>query len=214
MKPILEIIAEEMDVLPRAFRYLIEHNPSNDAPYHSLHHMLRVTYYCNEGCEYHGIDGNRRRNLLVAAMFHDFNHSKGELKDPDNIIRAIEGVSNWYASNPMNQTNVDLPTVVNIIKATEYVGGSNPYTIPSNNLSMEQAIIRDADLMPSLEVDWINTMIVGPKTELNVDTFLQMAEGQQKFHSGIEMCSGWGRKKYEEEWSKIFRNLELLRSLL
>lgn len=68
--------------------------------------------------------------------------------------------------------------------------------------------------MPSLEVDWINTMIVGLKTELKVDSFLDMVEGQNKFHHSIEMCSGWGKEVYEKEWHKIFNNLELLRSLL
>lgn len=66
MKTILQIISEDKDVLPRVFRYLVEHNKSNDAAYHSLHHMLRVTYYCYQGCEYHGIIV--KDNMMMNGM--------------------------------------------------------------------------------------------------------------------------------------------------
>lgn len=209
MESILKIIAEEKDVLPRAFRFIVENNSSNAAPYHSLHHMLRVTHYCSAGCLYHNITGSRRTMLLTAAMFHDFNHSQGKEKDDKNIKRALDGLSEFYLSNPLNRTNTDLNTMFNIIRATEY-----PYVIPAEELTLEQSIIRDADLMPSLEVDWINTMIVGLKEELNVESFLDMVEGQSKFHSGIEMCSEWGKSIYKERWGEVFENLELMRSLL
>lgn len=215
MKPaVLEIIARDGDALPRAFRYIVEHNKSNGAPYHSLHHMLRVMYYCNEGAEFHKLDSQSRINLLVAALFHDFSHTQGKEKDPVNVAIAISGAQSWYNSNPLNETNVNIDKVKSIIKATEYVGGENPYTIPAEDLTIEQAIIRDADLMPSLEVDWINTIIVGLKEEMGVDSFLRMVEGQQAFHSGIEMCSTWGKEKYEKEWHIVFDNLKLLRGLL
>jgi hypothetical protein len=209
MKPVLEIIKKDGDALPRAFRYIVENNKSNAAPYHSLHHMLRVMYHCNEGAEYHKLDSLSRINLLVAALFHDFSHTQGKEKDDVNVQIAISGVQSWYNSNPLNETNVNIDKVVEIIKATQY-----PYVIPAEDLTIEQAIIRDADLMPSLEVDWINTMIVGLKEEMGVDSFLRMVEGQQAFHSGIEMCSTWGREVYMRKWEKVFKNLEILRSLL
>jgi len=209
MKTILQIISEEGDILPRAFRFIVENNSSNAAPYHSLHHMLRVTYHCNEGCIFHNITGRRRVNLLTAAMFHDFNHSQGKEKDDYNILKALDGLNDFYLSNPLNRTNTDLITMLNIIRATQY-----PYVIPTEELTLEQAIIRDADLMPSLEVDWINTMIVGLKEEMNVDSFLDMVEGQNKFHSGIQMCSEWGKYVYDNRWEEVFENLKLIRSLL
>lgn len=209
MSDILEIIARDGDALPRAFRYLIEHNTSNSAPYHSLHHMLRVTYYCNEGSLYHRLDSKSRINLLIAAMFHDFNHSQGKEKDDVNVKIACNGAIKWFNSNPLNSTNVDIEKVVSIIKSTQY-----PYVISTENLTIEQSIIRDADLMPSLDIDWINNMIVGLKEEMKVPSYLHMVEGQKKFHSSIEMCSGWGKKIYEDRWGEVFKNLEILRSLL
>lgn len=209
MKPVLEIIARDGDALPRAFRYIVENNKSNAAPYHSLHHMLRVMYHCNDGAVYHNLDSKSRINLLVAALFHDFNHTQGKSKDDVNVQIAIAGVQAWYHSNPLNETNVNIDKVVEIIKATQY-----PYVIPAEDLTIEQKIIRDADLMPSLEVDWINTMIVGLKEEMGVESFLHMVEGQQRFHEGIKMCSTWGQAVYEKEWHKVFKNLEILRSLL
>lgn len=205
----LDIISQEGDILPRAFRYIIDNNSSNFAPYHNFNHMLRVMYYCDKGCSYHKIDGKRRTNILLAAIFHDFNHSQGEEKDDVNVIRAIEGVKEFYESNAMNKNSVNIDKVVEIIQATQY-----PYVINSEDLTLEQAIIRDADLMPSLDPDWLNNIIVGLMKEMKIESFKAMCEGQYKFHQGIKMCSPWGQYTYAENWNKVFNNLTTLRSIL
>ena len=94
----LDIIKEEKDILPRAFRYIVSKSRSNYAPYHSLNHVLRVMYYCNEGCTFHSITGKLRVNILLAALFHDFNHSMGERPDSENVEMAIAGVKDFYES--------------------------------------------------------------------------------------------------------------------
>ena len=205
----LQIIVDEGNVLPRAFRFVVDNNTSNDAPYHHLNHMLRVMGFCNEACKYHRIEGKSRINLLVAALFHDYNHSQGELSDGENVKAAIEGVKKWYASNEMNQTSVNLNKVIDIIKATEY-----PYVIKKEDLTLVQGIIRDADLMPALETDWMGNIIVGLATEMKVDSFTRMADGQRAFHEGIEMSSPWGKAVYKNEWNRVFDNLTNLRKLL
>ena len=205
----LAIISEEGDVLPRAFRYIIDHNTSNDAPYHHLNHMLRVMTYCNEGCKFHKITGKLRKDLLVAALFHDFGHSQGEKSDSENVKTAISAVREWYASNDLNHSSVNIERVANIIAATEY-----PYVIPKEDLTLEQAIIRDADLMIALDSDWMGNMIIGLATEMKVVNFKKMADGQHAFHSDIKMCSPFGQMVYDSQWSRIFENLNILRKVL
>lgn len=203
----LEIISEENNVLPVVFRYLLDNNTANAAPYHNLHHLLSVMYYCNEGCKYHSIIGVNRVSVLVAALFHDYNHSQGYAKDYVNVSVALNSVNQWYKGSKFT-TEVDIDKVIEIIKATEY-----PYVIESKDLSIEQAIIRDADLMPSLDTDWLNNMIVGLMKEMKVDSFESMTDGQKAFHSGIKMVSPWGQSIYKVKWSQVFRNLELLGDL-
>jgi hypothetical protein len=208
MPTILQIIADKKDVLPRAFRYVVEHNPSNDAPYHNLDHMLRVAHRCYEGCSFHALTAQQRTETVLAALFHDFDHSQGRLSDEWNVKAAIRGLMGWYNSNPMNQANINIDRVAKIIEATEY-----PYVIPTEDLTLQQAIIRDADLMMSLDINWMGTVIVGLGKEMGYD-IRAMANGQYEFLSKVQMNSEWGRNVYKEEWSRIFENLTTLRSLL
>lgn len=205
----LVIINEEGNVLPRAFRYIVDHNTSNDAPYHHLNHMLRVMAWCNEGCKFHNLTGKLRIELLVAALFHDFGHSQGEKLDSENVKIAVSAVREWYQSNELNHSSINIERVVNIIQATEY-----PYVIPKEDLTLEQAIIRDSDLMIALDSDWMGNMIIGLATEMKINNFKKMADGQHTFHSKIEMCSPFGKMVYDTQWRKIFNNLDILRKVL
>jgi len=212
MKPlygILEIITDNKDVLPRAFRYLVDHNKSNDAPYHNLNHMLSVTQWCYDGALFHRLDDKTRNNLLIAALFHDFNHSQGVEDDEWNISVAIKGVIDWYYSNPMNKTNCDLTNIVSIIQATQY-----PYVIEADKLTVPQQIIRDADLMMALNDDWLGSIIVGLGKEMGYN-IKEMAEGQYKFHTeSVKMNSEWGKSIHKNNKHKILSDLERLRGLL
>lgn len=205
----LQIIHDEGDVLIRAFRYVVKHNTSNNAPYHHLNHMLRVMGYCEEGCKYHKIEGKPRVNLLVAALFHDFNHSQGKQDDEWNVKEAKRGVEKWYNSNALNHSNINLKKILEIIDATQY-----PYVIEREDLTLEQSIIRDADLMISQDSDWMGNMIVGLAEEMGVGDFMKMTDGQHVFHQSIKMCSPWGKLVYENEWGRTFTNLDLLRKIL
>jgi hypothetical protein len=205
----LMIIAREADVLPRAFRYIIDNNTSNHAPYHHLNHMLRVMSFCNEGCKYHRLTGKSRTNLLVAALFHDFDHTMGEKNDEANVQNAIQGVQIWYSSNPLNSSNINIERVIEIIKATQY-----PYVIKQEDLTLEQSIIRDADLMMPLDSDWLDNLIIGLSTEMKINDFKKMAEGQYKFYSGVVMNSPWGIEVHDKLWPLVYENLGTLRQLI
>jgi len=78
------------------FRALIFHATNLTRPYHNLRHMLHVTWLCYQAAEFYRDRLTQRqiRNLLIAALFHDFDHPGHPhpgADDPDriNIGRSI-----------------------------------------------------------------------------------------------------------------------------
>jgi 3'5'-cyclic nucleotide phosphodiesterase len=45
-------------------------------PYHNLRHTLHVLWLSHKACRYYrsALSPRRMRNLLIAALFHDFDH--------------------------------------------------------------------------------------------------------------------------------------------
>jgi HD superfamily phosphodiesterase len=157
-------------------KYIKENNPSSDAPYHNNSHMITVYKFCKDIAKDIGyID---TVNLLVAALFHDFDHSMGKEKDNINVQRAIKGFSDYYENN-LNNSIVDKDEVVSIIRITEY-----PYTIESSELNIPQKIIRDADLLQGAVDNWYDYIIVGLSKEMNLPIDL-IKEGTLDFRSKI-----------------------------
>src|SRR5215469_62698 len=84
------------------FRALIFHATNLVRPYHNLRHMLHVTWLCYQAAEFYRdrMTPRQIRNLLIAALFHDFDHPghshPGE-QDPDgiNIKIAITGLRRY-----------------------------------------------------------------------------------------------------------------------
>src|SRR5260370_31582111 len=81
------------------FRALFFRATNLDRPYHNLRHMLHVTWLCYQPAEYYcdRLTPRQIRNLLIAALFHDFDHSGHPhpgADDPDgiNIRIAIAGL--------------------------------------------------------------------------------------------------------------------------
>jgi len=81
------------------FRTLFFKSRNLHNPYHNFRHMLHVLWLCHQACGYYQnrLTPRRMRNLLIAALFHDFDHPghphPGE-GDPDriNIPIAIAGL--------------------------------------------------------------------------------------------------------------------------
>src|SRR5262245_49739105 len=91
-------------------------------PYHNARHILHVTYQCYIACVSYGHKLTKRemRNLLIAAMFHDFDHSGLTGDDDLNIARALRALQKFIL--PEDQSHRD--EIEYLIKATEY-----PYKI-------------------------------------------------------------------------------------
>lgn len=109
-------------------------------PYHNFRHMFHVLYMCYQACVFYADELSPRemRNLLIAAMFHDFDHSGMMGNDDLNIERAIRGLRKHLLSEDQPESE----NIAGLIRATEY-----PYKVPSENLcGLLAPILRDADM--------------------------------------------------------------------
>ena len=89
-----EIIGNEANLyqgnLVSYFRILFYNSSNLNNPYHNFRHTLHVLWLCEKACRYYqkSLTPRQMRNLLIAALFHDFDHP-GHLhpgaQDPDRI---------------------------------------------------------------------------------------------------------------------------------
>jgi len=136
-------------VFDEARDYIIENNKGVDNPYHNNKHIFFVftmsmklfDIYRQE----HDLKSEDRICLGLAALFHDFNHSGGKLKDNENIELAIEGLNDFL----LYEDRIDINKIISIIKATEF-----PHK--QMDLNMLQKIIRDADTMGGISDNWFD----------------------------------------------------------
>jgi hypothetical protein len=203
---IYELISKD-DTLKVCFKCILENNTSNNAPYHHFHHMMSVTKHLFKGISHYPELSNDYHTILIGGMFHDMNHSMGKENDGYNVKQAIKAFEDFYEENPFE--NVDKGKVINMIKATQY-----PYVIDDKDLTLEQQLIRDADLMMVLEPDWFQNIVLGLNVEMNVNDPKKVIEGNIEFHKNIKMRTKWGKELYKSEWDNVIKRFENLRDIL
>jgi hypothetical protein len=151
------------------------------------------------------------RGLLIAALFHDFDHPghphAGE-DDPDriNIPIAIAGLQRYIAAEDRDL----LPEIEATIQATHY-----PYKIPGDKLDLLGKIIRDADLAQALSPAWIQQVVIGLGQEWRVKP-LEVLRMQARFLANLPFTTEWARQLFPpalvqakiEEAEKLLRFLE------
>ena len=194
----IEII-DKFDYLKKAFKYIILNNNSNDNPYHDLNHLLTVIKCCYHGAIAENISKKSLKELLIAAIFHDVNHSGGKKTDEENIKEAKKVIKNFIE---LENIDVDIDAVNAFLDATQF-----PYVI--NELNIEQSIIRDADIMQIYQYNWIQQNIYGLARELNID-FIDFLSTQKKFMDSVEFNTNWGKSLKKEKWKSVMRHFEML----
>ena len=129
--------------IPVSFlEYALENNSGRNNPYHNNHHLLTVMLRCAEGADYYGLSVDDKRNLVVAGLFHDYNHSLSN-DDAENIRKSVAGWTDY--KDLFAIVGVSASEVERLIAATVF-----PHK-DATDLGSE--IIQDADLMQSLEPD-------------------------------------------------------------
>ena len=179
---------EEKD-LGTVIRWLLENNPSQALPYHNFNHSLYVAYYTYTAYHY---ERNARppKELIIAALFHDFGHSGGLCTDDKNIEIAVEGFYRYYYWQRERYkliTRSASKTVEALIRATEYPHKETP------DLNSYIKCLRDADMMQNCN-DTLLGNFVGIKHEMfRGMPYPEYTEKTLEFLRGI---------RYETEYGK------------
>jgi hypothetical protein len=175
-------------------------------PYHNLRHMMHVLYLCYQACVFYRSELTPRqmRNLLIAAIFHDFDHSGMFGNDNLNIARAIRAMEKYLLPEDRKATK----DIAGLIRATEY-----PHK--PGVLDRRAHILRDADLAQGISVAWIQQVVFGLAAEQN-KTPLEVLAVQDAFIRGIKFQTNWARKMFpswiiEKKASEMRELSELLR---
>jgi len=157
-------IIQRSELLQKAFAYIVDNSTSNYLPYHNLNHLLTVLKYVDYLAHEEGIYFDKRMPLHIAALFHDVNHSGGKLTDNENIINALDAFEKFHAWLPYTMTTEEICSIRDNIRATQF-----PYVQANSNITHQQKIMRDADMMQQFEYNWINQTTLGLAMESGTD---------------------------------------------
>lgn len=174
--------------LEKYFKILFEKATNVRAPYHNMRHTLHVVSECYDGACYYGFDKRIFRNLLIAALFHDFNHA-GQMTGNDDleVERAIRGLR----AHLFLEDDPYMECIQGYIRSTQF-----PHKRANNELALAEQVLRDADMSQSLDSDdWIQQILFGLSAEMRI-TPKDLLATQENFLSSIEFASEWGIKKF------------------
>ena len=196
--------------------------------YHHFGHNLYVVYACYEACLYYqnvwpllasiatqSPSKREMRNLLVAAIFHDFDHTgkaideKGKaVPDSINIARAIEGLQRYIL--PEDQLYFD--SIASLIRVTEF-----PYKVSSIELPLLCQIIRDADISHSLSHTWLQQVVFGLAEEQKKTPFEILKDQGNFYRKFLKFTAQWAKEKFRQseidrKIAEVEAHLEILTS--
>jgi hypothetical protein len=171
-------------------------------PYHNFRHMTHVLFLCHDACVYYGRKLTRRekRNLLIAALFHDFDHSGMFGHDDLNITRAVRGLRKHILSEDL----VELGNIEYLILVTKY-----PHTEPVSRFTLSGQIMCDADLSQALNPAWIQQVVFGLASEWG-NTPTEVFSAQEDFIlNSLRFATEWAHARFPQE--VIAKKLEEVR---
>ncbi len=196
-------------------KYISENNKTENA-YHNNKHMIDVfnnaMVLFKEYQKEYDLNLNDKLHLGLAALFHDFNHSGGKLKDDENIELALTGLKDYLdkatltssllskLSDPYNFSNIS-----NLYNDIKHIITSTEFPHKDIQLDILQKIIRDADTMGGISEDWIS-IVKSLAKEYN-KTLEEFIPTQIKFLDTVkfntEYCNDLLKKKKEEIIEKL-----------
>ncbi len=189
---ISDVVSNTQDLyegdLKRYFQAFFKNAKNLNHPYHNFRHMTHVMWLCYCACDFYRkeLTGRQMRNLLIAALFHDFNHSGKMGNDSANIKRAVAGLKKHIAE----EDKPYFKDIVALIKETEY-----PPKTDGSDLSLSAQILRDADLSQAFSVAWIQQVIFGLAKEWKKEP-IEVLRMQESFLRGVTLLTEWGRQTF------------------
>lgn len=160
-------------------------------PYHNFRHMTHVLWLCYQACGYYQakLSPHTMRMLLIAAMFHDFDHSGLSGNDDLNIERAVRGLKKHIA--PEDEPHAEC--ISELIRTTEF-----PHKGDSAGLPLTARILRDADMCQALSSVWIQQVAFGLAAEWG-KTPIEVLNAQESFLYGLTFNTRWAEQMFPEE---------------
>lgn len=170
------------------FKVVFHQARNANNPYHNIRHMLHVLWLCYQACEYYKgrLSKRKMRNLLVAALFHDFDHTGKGGTDDKNITNAIAG----FTEHMLEEDRPYGREIRRLIVATQF-----PYVVDVAEDDLLGQIIRDTDLSQALNPAWIQQVIFGLAAEWNKSP-MEVLWMQEKFLANLKFRSEWARQTF------------------
>ena len=195
------------------FQVLFNHAKNLQNPYHNARHILHVTWLCYQACVYYLEKGTAEmtkraiRNLLVSAIFHDFDHTGKKVPDSFNITRAVAG----FEKHVVDCDKPQITSINILIRATEY-----PHTVRSDRLPLTGQILRDADLAQALDPASIQQVVLGLSAERGISV-TESLKIQISFQHSLKFTTEWAKERFpnkviDEKIKETQEFLQLLRS--
>jgi hypothetical protein len=168
-------------------------NPSQNAPYHNSGHLFTVALNCAEAADYYELGKDEKITLFLSGLYHDYGHSAGKQSDIINISQAVLcAMRNISALETIGSKALDI--IADNIHATV-----QPSLLHGAELSLQQKIIADADMMQWCEPD-AEEFMEGLSAELG---FPVTWHSTKEFLSKYEPKTSWGRNKLDNLISTI-----------
>lgn len=159
--------------LSSALEYVRLHNQGVENAYHNTEHCFGVALLCIDLGTINGLDNNEMAGTVLAALFHDFDHTASNVPDSKNIFRAIAGLAAYRKTlvepKGMDWANFDYRfwLAQDCISITEF-----PFIHEPRNLC--EQVIRDADLLYASTSINVLTVLGGLREEMEEITGLQI----------------------------------------
>lgn len=188
-------------------KVLLNKNRANCNTYHNFNHTQTVFVNCYFIAKHEGLLDRTIKPILIAAVFHDFNHSGGKLPDSENIKIAVENFLKYSI-----EAEEDNKFIIDLIRCTEY-----PFDPDfDKRLSLEQKIIRDADILQWIETDFMQHVMFGLKQEFEGKTILESGDisRQINFMKSINPFTQYGEIKIQLRMENLIEELLYLKKIL
>jgi hypothetical protein len=148
--------------------------------------------------------------LLLAALFHDVNHTMGKSADDVNVQNSKYAFDEFLSTTDDDDVREEwLRTRVRaLIDATQF-----PYVLPAAGLSHDQKIMRDADFMQAYEDNMFFHIVLGIGKEAGKLVLPELKRNIQ-FHKDVVMNTESGREYREVALPSLIAEFERYIQLL
>ena len=190
--------------LTQAYDYVVRNNPANGLPYHNLFHTQCMALSCQIGAATADLPAFEQRALVLAALFHDYDHSGGLTSDAENIKRACAALQ--QAAQVLSLPEDLVTRSLALIATTQF-----PPLAEAQGEA--ERIIRDGDMCQMLYDSWFEQVYMGLRTEMahsrGLMTLSQFCDLQRSFFGSLQLHSAWGKSVQGLLQKKSARGVEL-----